>query len=262
MTSIPCLPYEEHVFDGYGIAREPRLSNCYFVKHPVNFVNDIGPHRKPREIQRRPIWHWPEQLLGYVISVAFLTVTGPFETYAMPFVSRIAYWGAAIGTGFVAIPALAFAMRYFPVTRVWPPLWRTLAAFALAVPLIVSAVLLLGGIFRQTGLAQVGKQTPVWLVFVNVGVVALLIGGILVSRLRPRLAPPVSGRNPFLDVLPPQLGTALISLTAQDHHVEVVTAKGRDLLHMRLSGAVEMLGDYPGQRSHRSHWIFRQVRSP
>jgi DNA-binding LytR/AlgR family response regulator len=35
----------------------------------------------------------------------------------------------------------------------------------------------------------------------------------------------------------------------------VTTARGRDLIHMRMADALEDLGDYPGQQIHRSHWI-------
>lgn len=245
----------ERVFTGLRVAHKPCLPNCYFVKYPVNFVNDITPHRKLREMRRRLSGHWPKQLLAYLMAVAVLTVTGPFETYAMPVLLRLAYWGAAIATGFIFIPALAFAMRKLRVTRDWPPVWRIPAAVALAFPLIFATVLMIGWVFREIGLARIGQQTPVWLLLINVAVVVALIVGIIVSRLQPRSKPRAPVRNEFLDCLPPRLGTALISLTAQDHHIEVVTAKGRELIHMRLADALKMLGDYPGQQIHRSHWI-------
>lgn len=206
-------------------------------------------------MRRRLSEHWAQQLLVYLMAVAILTVTSPFETYAMPVLLRLGYWGAAIGTGFIFIPALAFTMRQLPVTRDWRPLWRMTVAFALALPLIFCTVLMIGWVFRELGLARIGQQTPVWLLLFNVAVVVLLIRGVIVSRLQPRLEPRTPVRNEFIDCLPPRLGTGLISLTAQDHHIEVVTAKGRELMYMRLADALKMLGDYPGQQIHRSHWI-------
>lgn len=87
--------------------------------------------------------------------------------------------------------------------------------------------------------------------------VCLVVGGAVVAYVRPHLSAPL--RIPtyvtFLKRLPPKLGTNLISLSSQDHYVEVITEKGRELIHMRFTDALHELRDYPGQQIHRSHWI-------
>ncbi|WP_281279575.1 LytTR family DNA-binding domain-containing protein [Pararhodobacter zhoushanensis] len=47
----------------------------------------------------------------------------------------------------------------------------------------------------------------------------------------------------------------LISLSIQDHSVEAVTLRGRDLRLMRLSDAIAETGGDGGSQVHRSHWV-------
>lgn len=46
----------------------------------------------------------------------------------------------------------------------------------------------------------------------------------------------------------------IISLSAQDHYVEIVTEKGRHLSRMPMKKAVSMVPDRVGMQVHRSHW--------
>ncbi|MEZ5714362.1 MAG: LytTR family DNA-binding domain-containing protein [Paracoccaceae bacterium] len=225
------------------------------MKRRSDFVNDTPRHGKPREPHEgggRPAWHLPEQAAGFALAVGFLTLTGPFETYDMALGPRLVYWLACIAAGWLIIPALIFALRRLPPFSAWPAFRRSLVAIALAAPLIAACVWWIDGALRP------GRDgAPLWLMLVNVAAICALIGGILLARIRPRLDPPgpIPARNAFLDRLPPRLGTDLISLTAQDHYVEVVTAKGRELIHMRLADAIGDLADFPGRQIHRSHWI-------
>ncbi len=59
----------------------------------------------------------------------------------------------------------------------------------------------------------------------------------------------------FFAKLPQEIGTDLISLSAHDHYIEVITKKGKKMLHMKFSTAMELLENYPGTRIHRSHWV-------
>jgi len=47
----------------------------------------------------------------------------------------------------------------------------------------------------------------------------------------------------------------LIRLAAQDHYVEVVTARGRTLVAMRFRDAMAEAAPEPGLQVHRSHWV-------
>ena len=69
-----------------------------------------------------------------------------------------------------------------------------------------------------------------------------------------------AGEAPFLRRLPARLGKELVSLQAQDHYLEVTTAKGRDLILMRSVGCRGGTdGLYPGMRVHRSWWVARSA---
>lgn len=69
----------------------------------------------------------------------------------------------------------------------------------------------------------------------------------------------VTGRpvTPFLKRLPKALGDDLVSVSMQDHYLNVTTAAGSTLLRTRLADALLELGDYPGTQIHRSHWAAR-----
>lgn len=61
--------------------------------------------------------------------------------------------------------------------------------------------------------------------------------------------PPIVGR------LPERLRAPLVALSVADHYVEVHTTKGSGRVLMRLSDAIQDVGDTDGIRVHRSHWI-------
>lgn len=60
---------------------------------------------------------------------------------------------------------------------------------------------------------------------------------------------------PLLRRVSPENRGALLHLAMQDHYVEIATARGRELVLMRFADALAELGDTPGLRVHRSHWV-------
>jgi len=63
----------------------------------------------------------------------------------------------------------------------------------------------------------------------------------------------------FFRRLPPKLGRSLVRISSQDHYVEVVTERGRELVLMRFSDAVRELSGTGGCQVHRSHWVSRHA---
>ena len=55
----------------------------------------------------------------------------------------------------------------------------------------------------------------------------------------------------------PDRRAALVRLEVQDHYVLIVTARGRDLVLMRLADAVRETAPVDGMQVHRSHWVAR-----
>ncbi|MEQ8402000.1 MAG: LytTR family DNA-binding domain-containing protein [Silicimonas sp.] len=59
----------------------------------------------------------------------------------------------------------------------------------------------------------------------------------------------------FWSKLPREMGTDLISLSAEQHYLHVVTTKGRSLILFPISRATKAVERLDGLRVHRSHWI-------
>ena len=59
----------------------------------------------------------------------------------------------------------------------------------------------------------------------------------------------------FFSRLPGELDTSLVSMSMHDHYIEVLTLKGRHMLYMKFSEAMDELKNYDGVRTHRSHWV-------
>lgn len=70
-------------------------------------------------------------------------------------------------------------------------------------------------------------------------------------------APPGEERAeiPLLRRLKPENRGAILHLTVTDHYTEVTTSRGRELVLLRFSDALEELGNTPGLQVHRSHFI-------
>ena len=54
--------------------------------------------------------------------------------------------------------------------------------------------------------------------------------------------------------LPPAKLGELPYMSMQDHYVEIVTSKGRELVLLRLADAINEAGRKTGIQLHRSHW--------
>ena len=76
------------------------------------------------------------------------------------------------------------------------------------------------------------------------------------SHAPPQAATPAApAPPPLLRRVSPENRGALLHLAMQDHYVEIATARGRELVLMRFADALAELGDTPGLRVHRSHWV-------
>lgn len=60
---------------------------------------------------------------------------------------------------------------------------------------------------------------------------------------------------PIVERLPERQRSRLVALSVADHYVEVHTAKGQGRVLMRLSDAIQEVGNTNGIQVHRSHWI-------
>ncbi|MGK6312382.1 LytTR family DNA-binding domain-containing protein [Neorhizobium sp. DT-125] len=71
----------------------------------------------------------------------------------------------------------------------------------------------------------------------------------------PQTATMASAEPEILVRLKPQNRGPLVRLSVEDHYTEVCTTRGRELVLLRFADALKELGDTPGLRVHRSHWV-------
>lgn len=195
--------------------------------------------------------------------VAVAVVTGPFGTFEeMPPWIRLPYWGLAIGGIFlIMLAAVEYArMRLFPR---WHPVWRIVFGSVVGAPLAALYLMSIDTVLRQDVFTPFNfTRRAILIALISFGV------GVAEGYLRPqerarREAEPDTPPAPapvvevplFLRNLDPALGTELISVSTQDHYLDVVTAAGETRILKRMSDALAELDGFPGMQIHRSHWV-------
>lgn len=197
-----------------------------------------------------------------------LGLLAPFGTEeTLPLLPRIGYW--------VFLACLTLFTGTFVNS-----LMRPLATRAPAMPHVLGLTVACG-VGLLIGVAVLTEVFVLnWLVFrlsplrtgygvpvaINTLAISVLINGVItyVTDQLAKAAPPAKAgadlpaqtRQPepaLLARLPFDKRGRLISLSVQDHYVEVTTAKGREMLLMRLGDAIGEAG--AGFQIHRSHWV-------
>lgn len=210
------------------------------------------------------------------ILVAAGTLAGPFGTYEdLGPIDRFVYWAGAILACGLVMEFLLIAALTHPLLRL--PGWARLA-LAVFVGSFPAALAVLGLEYGLRGNPpEPAFAVWVWLLVVGVAALVSLVEyrevlrppatvqgaqGPVPSASRrqdaPQPATPRGDTRPgalFLRNLDPDLGDELVSLSKQDHYLEVVTRQGQALILKRMSDAVAELDRYPGLQIHRSHWV-------
>lgn len=194
----------------------------------------------------------PRSLGGLVVVALILGVSGPFQTYdVLPLAPRMAYW--ALMTG------LTFAVGNFAGTYVsiatddWQRLrWlrRMLIGSAAGLPVMLVVFLVNGWVLKQN--MPLADMAALAFYCVVISIAISMLHGIFGPT---NNSTPATGVAALLQRLPLQMRGALVSLSVQDHYVEVTTAKGKSLVLMRLSDAIAETGGIAGLQVHRSHWV-------
>ncbi len=99
--------------------------------------------------------------------------------------------------------------------------------------------------------------------FGNVLLICIVLAGLLPLLVwrdtRPACTTQEDGARTFvpelLQRLPPDKRGELVSISACDHYVRVVTTRGHSMLLMRLRDAIGETNPLPGIQTHRSHWV-------
>ena len=204
--------------------------------------------------------------------VAIATVTGPFGTFDnMHLIQRFFYWAIAMTAVSACMIVGIEGMSRIPALKDRIFL-QVLAGAILAGPFGALVINGLDVYFRGATISLYGlgfRWIFVSLVGIGVGLIERSIRPMLLDDYKvaeahaatPVTTTPAEGATPkhepplFLRNLPESLGQSIISISTQDHYLDVVTQEGSDRILKRMSDAIAELNGYPGMQIHRSHWV-------
>ena len=195
-------------------------------------------------------------LASMAVVAAILGVAGPFGTFEQWNLGvRLAYWAAIVistyGLGYATLSLLSTLVGLrLPQPSARVPILGALTG----VPVTLAVIGVNLAAFGNTGIPLLS----LWLqcTLISMGVIA--ISEIVAASVRRNAAPaPVAAEAPppILDRVPLPARGNLWALVVQDHYVEIVTARGKTLVLMRLGDAIREVGATPGIQIHRSHWV-------
>jgi len=102
---------------------------------------------------------------------------------------------------------------------------------------------------------------PVWFIYLAVLAISVAIGAvdyrnyIFRSGADHSADEAAASGGALFDRIDPMIGRDLISLSKQDHYLEVCTVGGKDIVLYRMNDAEADLRGVKGLRIHRSHWV-------
>lgn len=216
---------------------------------------------------------------GTLVGIAVLLgAAGPFGTYeSIPFLPRIAYWFGIASSTFAA-GYLTALLVLTALPRAMPRLLRlALAGLAASFPVTLIVVA-----FNRALFGHFESAGSILTLYANCAVISTAVVYLFTLLDRPVPAdapaqtktpaaaiatpdapspapaatePAAPARPPIVERLPHRLRGKLISLTVQDHYVEVRTDQGTGLVLIRLADAIRETTGVPGLQIHRSHWV-------
>ncbi|MEP2891437.1 LytTR family DNA-binding domain-containing protein [Tateyamaria sp.] len=179
-----------------------------------------------------------------------LGVAGPFGTdVRLALLPRIAYWLITVLLTY-SVGTLCDAMLKRPLARFG--FWVHLAVTALATGVAILLVLLVVN-YIVYGWLPDRDSLPA---FLGTNFAIAIIVSVVLATVHRQSTPAEVVSNPvrILDRLPLDKRGPLVALSVEDHYVRVQTTHAEDLILMRLSDAIQEVGDTKGTQVHRSHW--------
>lgn len=203
----------------------------------------------------------PRALAVVGVLALVMGLSGPFQTFElMPLLPRLAYWCTiAVFTSLAGVFFGTLAMESVRRRLAFTPLMVAAGGIGAGVPvaLVVAAVSFIafgGEVFNFFSFGVllaycVPISTGVSLIFAVLGLSRPHGQRGDPDAATVRVAPKILERLPL-----PERGE-LVSLSVNDHYVDIVTSKGRSMLLMRLSDAIGETEGVAGVQIHRSHWV-------
>lgn len=214
-------------------------------------------HLTLREMRENLSAPRPLAVLGLVSLV--LGMSGPFQTFELlELVPRLVYWTAICTLTYLAgWLAGGYVLRIITL-RTENIVWHILAsgcAAGLAVWPVVTIINLV------TFGSNDGNDGGHWLTPSSLLIYCVLISitlsavSTLVKSDTQKQTSTMPTTPKIVSRLPLNLRGDLISLSVQDHYVEVSTSNGAGLVHFRLTDAMDDCDGVEGLQIHRSHWV-------
>ena len=222
-------------------------------------------------------WLKSRFLLVFIAFPVVMAIVGPFGTYSeMSFAERLLYWTIlCVGIGMLMVTVMLFVMK--DPSRHGPGMAARIVLGSMLAAVPGSAlVVLMYELMRDVPMdLSIPRLALLWAEVTFVGIVVSFVevararsmGGITApedgvkvpdepGNAEPATVVPVTLLN---DRLPKSFGRPadIISLSMQDHYVEITCTTGVDLQLMRLGDAIAELDGLDGLRIHRSHWVAR-----
>ena len=214
-------------------------------------------HLTLREMRENLTAPRPLAVLGLVSLV--LGMSGPFQTFELlELLPRLVYWTAICTLTYLAgWLAGGYALRMITF-RTENIVWHILAsgcAAGLAVwPVVIIINLITFGSNDGNGGGHwlTSSSLLIYCVMISITLSAVIT---LVKSGTQKQIPTMPATPKIVSRLPLNLRGNLISLSVQDHYVEVTTSNGTGLVHFRLTDAIDDCDGVDGLQIHRSHWV-------
>lgn len=187
---------------------------------------------------------------GLLIATVLLGLSGPFNTMdAFSLVPRMLFWGVVVVVTYAIGGFISVYMKKVLARRGLPMITRvTLTGIltGIAVTLFIFGINLL----------VVGREFLQWQYIIGSSINTFLVASLISAALNYfETTSDTPNVKRLLSRLELDKRGAIISLSVQDHYVEVATAMGQSLLLIRLSDAIAEVDGVNGMQVHRSHWV-------
>jgi hypothetical protein len=191
-----------------------------------------------------------------IIIGLILGFLGPFGSYSVAIVTRLIFWVLAINLGyFIYYFSRSLVNKFFADKNLHLLVRIIIASLFASVPLTLLIVVLNHLLFTN----KINLLNGFTNFFPQVFILGIVIDAIITLINNSQIHHPTqklqAETNTFLDRLNPTMGMELICFVMEDHYLKAYTAKGNQMLLMRMKDALLELKDYQGMQVHRSWWV-------
>ncbi|MGQ3209993.1 MAG: LytTR family DNA-binding domain-containing protein [Shinella sp.] len=194
--------------------------------------------------------------------VLIFWVTGPYGTAdRLATVPRLGFWLVLHAVAWsIAVTTLVLVntllMRRVPSLAGRMALGTLVAGVPVGLATEAISLATFGGAVTVSSLAE-SIASGLLLSALFCGLTFMTMSSKAVETLSPSPAPATEDRTEvaLLRRLKPENRGPILHMTVADHYTEVTTSRGRELILLRFSDALEELGDTPGLQVHRSHFV-------